>query len=66
MTSKNKTMLKGDLSINGNPASIVIANPNGIHCQGCSFNGIETVTLINGRSDNLKVGKYLVSNKRKH
>ncbi|NBM02461.1 MULTISPECIES: two-partner secretion domain-containing protein [Proteus] len=63
VTSKNKTMLKGDLSINGNPASIVIANPNGIHCQGCSFNGIETVTLINGRSDNLKVGKYLVSNK---
>ncbi|MBG3012297.1 filamentous hemagglutinin N-terminal domain-containing protein [Proteus faecis] len=63
VTSKNKTMLKGDLSINGNPVSIVIANPNGIHCQGCSFNGIETVTLINGRSDNLNLGKYRVSNK---
>ncbi|WP_368868892.1 two-partner secretion domain-containing protein, partial [Proteus penneri] len=47
VTSKNKTMLKGDLSINGNPVSIVIANPNGIHCQGCSFNGKQIYHMYN-------------------
>lgn len=62
VTSINKTRLAGDLSIDGKSANIIIANPNGINCDDCSFSGVEKITLINGRSDNLNIGKYKISN----
>lgn len=63
VTSLNKSILAGDISVLGRMANIIVANPNGIHCSDCSFNDIQNVTLINGESDKLNVGKYKISDK---
>lgn len=63
VTSEHKSVLASEISINGKLANMVFVNPNGIDCINCSFNGIEKVTLINGISDKINIGKYKVSNK---
>ncbi|WP_448954903.1 hemagglutinin repeat-containing protein [Labrys neptuniae] len=40
--------LKGDLELIGTSADIIIANPNGITCDGCSFTGARKTTLTTG------------------
>ena len=39
------SQLKGKLEVFGKTASILIANPNGISCDGCSFSNVWRVSL---------------------
>ena len=52
VTSSNPSLLEGLLSIQGGGASIIIANPNGITCNGCRLaaNGYN-VDLVTGTYD---------------
>ncbi|WP_337241857.1 filamentous hemagglutinin N-terminal domain-containing protein [Proteus faecis] len=49
--------LAGNISVKGNAAHVIIANPNGISCNGCSFSNTLSETLatayINTSKDNL-------------
>jgi len=40
--------LKGDLELLGTTANVIVANPNGIECDGCSFTGARSSTLTTG------------------
>lgn len=51
---RNPSILQGQQEIFGKPADYVLANPNGISCQGCGF--------INTNSSSLVVGNPLVEN----
>ncbi|WP_218811047.1 two-partner secretion domain-containing protein, partial [Klebsiella quasipneumoniae] len=37
VTSNKMSNLQGFIEVNGQKADVVIANPNGITCSGCSF-----------------------------
>lgn len=50
VVSHQKSQLNGRLSVIGEKAAVVIANPNGIDCNDCSFAGTDSVKLITGRS----------------
>lgn len=50
VVSNQKSRLNGRLSVIGEKAAIVIANPNGIDCNNCSFAGTDNVKLITGKS----------------
>lgn len=41
--------LRGLVEVAGTPARVIIANPNGIHCDGCGFIGTPHVQLTTGR-----------------
>jgi filamentous hemagglutinin family protein len=45
----NKSMLNGKIEVHGLPADVIIANRNGIYCDGCGFINAPTVTLTTGR-----------------
>lgn len=49
--SKNQSALQGWLEVAGNKAHLIIANPNGISCQGCGFINAEKVTVTTGKPD---------------
>lgn len=49
MTSGNRSELKGRLEVFGNKAGVMIANPNGITCDGCGFINTPSVTLTTGK-----------------
>ena len=49
VTSGNRSELKGKLEVFGNKAGVMIANPNGIICDGCGFINTPSVTLTTGR-----------------
>lgn len=49
VTSGNRSELKGRLEIFGNKAGVMIANPNGITCDGCGFINTPSVTLTTGK-----------------
>ena len=51
VTSNNPSLLEGVLSIQGVGASIIIANPNGITCNGCRIGS-------NGHNVDLVTGTY--------
>jgi filamentous hemagglutinin len=40
--------LQGNTKIIGNSAEYILANPNGINCNGCSFENMHTATLTTG------------------
>ncbi|HGJ5863654.1 MAG TPA: filamentous hemagglutinin N-terminal domain-containing protein [Arsenophonus nasoniae] len=46
VTSEKKSLLKGELAVNGQPAELIIANPNGIKCRSCWFSGSTTQRLL--------------------
>ncbi|MER1808330.1 filamentous hemagglutinin N-terminal domain-containing protein, partial [Proteus mirabilis] len=50
VVSKEFSILRGELELQGKKATVVIANPNGIICHDCSFSGIDDVKLITGSS----------------
>ena len=64
VTSKNASSLKGFIEVNGQKADVVIANPNGITCSGCSFvntnKAILTTGKVNMTSDGA-IGSYTVT-----
>lgn len=49
VTSGNRSELKGKLEVFGNKAGVMIANPNGITCDGCGFINAASVTLTTGK-----------------
>ncbi|MFL4557120.1 filamentous hemagglutinin N-terminal domain-containing protein [Yersinia kristensenii] len=48
VTSGHQTLLKGSLIVAGDKAHVIIANPAGIYCDGCSFSNTDYVTLTTG------------------
>ncbi|QBY41492.1 filamentous hemagglutinin N-terminal domain-containing protein [Arsenophonus nasoniae] len=49
VTSNEKSLLNGELRVNGNNAYLMVANPNGIECNGCSFSGTQQQLLVTGK-----------------
>ncbi|HGJ5876967.1 MAG TPA: filamentous hemagglutinin N-terminal domain-containing protein [Arsenophonus sp.] len=45
VTSTERNLLNEKLTVNGKAAELVIANPYGIECDGCSTSGISVFTL---------------------
>ena len=46
----NRSVLNGALEVFGKNAAVVIANPNGFDCNGCSFINTSKLTMVSGRS----------------
>ncbi len=46
----NRSSLMGQVEIAGKSAEFILANPNGITCNGCGFINTPSVSLITGRS----------------
>lgn len=64
VTSKNASSLKGFIEVNGQKADVVIANPNGITCSGCSFVNTNKAILTTGKvnmTDDGAIGSYTVT-----
>ncbi|HIB8863100.1 TPA: filamentous hemagglutinin N-terminal domain-containing protein [Klebsiella pneumoniae] len=64
VTSKNSSSLKGFIEVNGQKADVVIANPNGITCSGCSFVNTNKAILTTGKvnmTDDGAIGSYTVT-----
>ncbi|MEC5343325.1 DUF637 domain-containing protein [Brenneria populi] len=49
VTGGGRSDLQGKLETFGNKANVLIANPNGITCDGCGFINTPAVTLTTGR-----------------
>ncbi|MDR5616669.1 filamentous hemagglutinin N-terminal domain-containing protein [Arsenophonus sp.] len=49
VTGSSSSQLNGKLEIAGKKADVIIANPNGISCDGCRFSNIGGLTLTSGR-----------------
>ncbi|MGG4672872.1 DUF637 domain-containing protein [Providencia sp. Me1] len=49
VTSSNRSELQGKLEVAGKGANVLIANPNGITCNGCSFVNTPAITLTTGK-----------------
>ncbi|WP_427119800.1 filamentous hemagglutinin N-terminal domain-containing protein [Proteus mirabilis] len=49
VVDETTSFLAGDIAITGNAAHVIIANPNGIECQSCSFSNTLSETLVTGK-----------------
>ncbi|WP_240000700.1 MULTISPECIES: two-partner secretion domain-containing protein [unclassified Photorhabdus] len=49
VTGSGRSDLQGQLEIAGNKANVMIANPNGITCDGCGFINTANATLTTGK-----------------
>ncbi|MFG6440233.1 hemagglutinin repeat-containing protein [Roseateles sp. LKC17W] len=49
VTSTAASTLAGGIEVFGMPADVVIANPNGITCNGCGFINTHRASLVSGR-----------------
>nr|WP_243458005.1 DUF637 domain-containing protein [Serratia proteamaculans] len=49
VTGGSRSELQGKLEVFGNKANVMIANPNGISCDGCGFINTPGVTLTTGK-----------------
>ncbi|HDL6961545.1 TPA: contact-dependent inhibition toxin CdiA [Yersinia enterocolitica] len=47
--SQQPSVLEGQLEVFGQKADVIIANPNGLYCNGCNFSHASGVTLTTGR-----------------
>ena len=61
VTSNKKSSLEGKISVLGQNADLIIANPNGIDCYGCQFSGSDKVMLISGKLDSITGEKFYLS-----
>ena len=57
VTSNSPSILEGRIQVSGHPAKIIIANPNGITCNGCIFFEVTGVDLVTGTYD-IATGTY--------
>lgn len=48
VTSNQASLLNGNLAVLGNEAKLIIANPNGVVCNGCQFTGTNDISLVSG------------------
>jgi filamentous hemagglutinin len=51
VTSGSRSALNGPIEIFGTKADLIIANPNGITCDGCGFINTPRMTLTTGKPD---------------
>nr|WP_283092832.1 DUF637 domain-containing protein [Providencia rettgeri] len=49
VTGSSRSELQGKLEVAGKGASVLIANPSGITCNGCSFVNTPAITLTTGK-----------------
>nr|WP_314267283.1 DUF637 domain-containing protein [uncultured Moellerella sp.] len=49
VTGSGRSQLQGKLEVAGKQANVLIANPNGITCNGCSFLNTPAITLTTGK-----------------
>ncbi|GAA5785707.1 hemagglutinin repeat-containing protein [Chitiniphilus shinanonensis] len=49
VTGRNPSAMNGYLEVAGKAANVVVANPNGITCNGCGFINAPRATLTTGR-----------------
>ncbi|MGV6985491.1 DUF637 domain-containing protein [Providencia hangzhouensis] len=49
VTGSNRSELQGKLEVAGKGANVLIANPNDITCNGCSFVNTPAITLTTGK-----------------
>lgn len=49
VTSNKSSSLNGFIEVAGQKADVIIANPNGISCSGCSFINTDRAVLTTGR-----------------
>ncbi|WP_082981445.1 filamentous hemagglutinin N-terminal domain-containing protein [Morganella psychrotolerans] len=49
VVSDQKSYLNGNMHVDGQKAHLIIANPNGIACNGCSVSGADQLTLAGGK-----------------
>ncbi|MDD9651558.1 filamentous hemagglutinin N-terminal domain-containing protein [Klebsiella pasteurii] len=64
VTSNQMSNLQGFIEVNGQKADVVIANPNGITCSGCSFINTNKAVLTTGQvnlSDTGAIDSYTVT-----
>ena len=52
VTSTTASLLSGTIEVVGNEAGLIIANPNGITCNGCGFINTNRVDLVTGSGYN--------------
>ncbi|MCY4053752.1 MAG: filamentous hemagglutinin N-terminal domain-containing protein [Hyphomicrobiales bacterium] len=48
VTGSNRSLLEGSLEVHGDRADVILANPNGVTCNGCGFINTPRVTLSTG------------------
>ena len=51
VTSGNRSALNGPIEVFGGRADVIVANPNGITCDGCGFINTPRATLTTGTPD---------------
>ncbi|EKN6259297.1 DUF637 domain-containing protein [Yersinia enterocolitica] len=49
VTGHQSSALEGQLEVFGQKADMIIANPNGLYCNGCNFSNTSGITLTTGR-----------------
>src|SRR5690606_1748238 len=49
VTGMSRSQLLGQVEIAGKTAEFILANPNGITCNGCGFINTPRVTMVTGR-----------------
>ena len=64
VTGANRSRLQGYLEVHGQAADTVVANPNGITCNGCGFINTPRTTLTTGAStvNNGMIERFSVEN----
>jgi filamentous hemagglutinin family protein len=60
--SSEPGVLRGTLRLIGQDAHVIIANPSGIDCNGCSFSNISHVTLTTGKYNEPSSGNNMSKN----
>lgn len=61
--SSHASQLAGNIILSGQDAHVIIANPSGIDCDGCSFSNMSHLTMTTGKSyfsDNNKLQGFNV------
>lgn len=48
VAGSNRSLLEGTLEVHGDLANVILANPNGVTCNGCGFINTPRVTLSTG------------------
>ncbi|ELW9234955.1 DUF637 domain-containing protein [Proteus mirabilis] len=58
VVGNSRSQLLGKLEVAGQQADVLIANPNGISCDGCSFINTPSITLTTGKPQFSPQGTY--------
>lgn len=56
--STEKSQLRGNMHVDGQKAHLIIANPNGIACNGCSVTGVNSLNLAAGNVSMMPDGQF--------